>query len=558
MAVKLGRKRLPPGYNAADFSYMGRPANDQGDFGKDVGIADMACVNQFGQHNNAKHYHGGVVKSKDNRWWVYLEWGRIKPGKSWSNFFRGQDFQFVQCSSEADARSFFAKQMASKNTKRLVKKNIGGRDIWAGKSGKDGYIVQKLATRERGLPDAYTIKDSTGVTVKPKAAPKPVVTAAKDSKPAKPKKTYQPQVIQLCRSLVGGTQDYARAAAAATGIIPTMDAIHEVRDELLPIALKEIGRVGNDINKQIRDSKLIDLSKLVAALVPRPIPTHGGAAARAKATILSAENILSIQQDLDAFEAALKNEDFSMNKPQKQADYIDVDTVMGAKLTWIDPKSDLGKFVEKSYRGMSNNRHSYLRGKLKVKNMFAVERPKQDELFVKAVTELAKKRKNTTYKDKARLQPSSRPDLGSFADIAAQTNVFLGIHGTRPVNVHPIVKSNLRLPRQLKGVHITGAAFGHGIYFATDWKKSYGYTGQRSSYYGSGGGIKGRGFFLMLSDVIMGVPHMATSTGSWTKPPRGKDSIAVYPEKCTVINDEHVIFSPDQQRIRYLIEAKTV
>ena len=45
MPIKLGRKRLPSGYSANDFSYMGRPASDQGDFGKDVGIADMACVN---------------------------------------------------------------------------------------------------------------------------------------------------------------------------------------------------------------------------------------------------------------------------------------------------------------------------------------------------------------------------------------------------------------------------------------------------------------------------------------------------------------------------------
>lgn len=553
MAIKLGRKRLPSGYAANDFSYMGRPSSDQGDFGKDVGIADMACVNQFGQHNNAKHYHGGVVRSKDSRWWVYLEWGRIRPGKSWGTSFNGQDYQFVQCSSEAEARSFFAKQMNSKNTKRLVKKNIGGHDIWAGKSGKDGYIVQKLATRERGLPDAYAIKDSTGVTVKPK--PKAVVTAAKDRAPALPKKVYQPQVIQLCRSLVGGTQDYARAAAASTGIIPTMDAIVEVRDELLPIALKEIGRIGEDINKQLRDSRLIDLSKLVAALVPRPIPTQGGPSARAMATILSSENILSIQQDLDAFEAALKNEDFAMTKPQKQPDYMDVDTIMGAKITWLDPKSALGKFVEQSYRGMSNNRHSYLRGKLKVKNMFAVERPSQDELFVKAVTALAKKRKRTTYADKARLQPTSRPDLGSFADTAAQANVFLGIHGTRPVNVHPIVKSNLRLPRQLKGVHISGAAFGHGIYFATDWKKSYGYTGHGRAYYGSGGQIGGRGFFMFLADVVMGKGYMTKSTGSWVQPPRGTDSVVAYPENSSVVNDEHIIFNPHYQRIRYIIEG---
>ena len=133
MATKLSRKQLPYGYSCHDFKYAGRPANDQGDFGTDVGIADMACVNQFGEANNAKHYHGGVVQSGDGKWWVYLEWGRIKPGRSWGNYFNGQDFQFVQCSSENDARAFFKKQMVSKNTMRLVKKAIGGKTIWAGK-----------------------------------------------------------------------------------------------------------------------------------------------------------------------------------------------------------------------------------------------------------------------------------------------------------------------------------------------------------------------------------------------------------------------------------------
>jgi len=555
MPVKLGRKRLPPGYNSSDFKYSGRPARDQGDFGGDVGIADMACVNQFGQANNAKHYHGGVVQSADGRWWVYLEWGRIKPGKSWQSHFRGQDFQFVQCGSEPEARAFFSKQMASKNTRRLVKKMIGGREIWAGKSGKDGYIVQRLATRERGLPDAYGIKDDTGVerAPEPEDTPEsPAITAA-TAEPAAPQKVYQPQVTALARSLVLGTVSYARAASAATGIIPTMDAIQEVRDQLLPIALKEIARIGKDINAQIRDQRLIDISKLVAALVPRPIPSGGSAIARAKASILSAENILRIQQDLDAFEAGLRNEDFNVHEAQADQ-YIDCDEVMGAKLTWIDPNSARGRWLSQSYRNMSNNRHHYIRGQVQVQNMFAVERPVQDAAFVDAVTLLANKRRGR-FTNQARLQPSTRDDLGDFAEVAERANVFLGIHGTRAVNVHPIVKSNLRLPRQLKGVHITGAAFGHGIYFATDWKKSYGYTGHGSAYYGGGGGIAGRGFFMFLTDVAMGKAYMTKTTGSWVTPPRGYDSIAAYPEHSSVVNDEHIIFDPNHQRIRYIIEA---
>lgn len=551
MPVKLGRKQLPSGYACTDFKYMGRPARDQGDFSRDVGIADMACVNQFGQANNAKHYHGGVVQSGDGNWWVYLEWGRIRPGKSWVGAFGGQDFQFVRCTSEQEARAFFAKQMHAKNTRRLVKKTIHGQDIWAGKSGKDGYIVQRLATRERGLPDAYTIKDDTGI-VQVKVTAKPATSLAT---PALTRRRTQHQVAALARDLVQGTVQYARAASAATGVIPTMDAIEEVRNELLPLALREIARIGQDVRRQIQDPRLIDISKLVAALVPRPIPRGRSGEQRARASILSTENILTIQQDLDAFESALKNEDFRRDEASIQQPMLDPDDVLGARLTWLDPSSRRGRWLTLTAVGMTNNRHGYLSKRLKIRNMFAVARPQQDAAFEAAVTQLAHRRKGR-FQHRARLQPSRRPDLGDFTDVAKQANVFLGIHGTRAVNVHPIMKTNLRLPRQLQGVHISGAAFGHGIYFATDWKKSYGYTGHGNACYGGGGQISGRGFFMFLGDVAMGKGHMTRTTGSWTAPPRRCDSIAAYPEYSSVANDEHIIFNPNHQRIRYLIEGE--
>ena len=261
MATKLGRKQLPSGYSINDFSYKGRPATDQGDFGSDVGIADCACVNQHGEANNAKYYHGGVLQAADGSWWVYLEWGRMKgAGTSWNGSFRGGDFQFVQCSSEAEARSFFAKQMDSKNTKRLQRKTIGGVEVWAGKSGKDGYIVQALATRERGLPDAYKIKDSSGVQ---QAAPKP---KAKPKAASKPTRTFQPQVVSLAQALVGGTANYTRSLSQATGVTPTMSAIVQVRDQLIPAALGRCQAVGNDVAAQIRDRDLRDISRMVYSM----------------------------------------------------------------------------------------------------------------------------------------------------------------------------------------------------------------------------------------------------------------------------------------------------
>lgn len=541
MATKLGRKELPSNYSPDDFKYQGRPAVEQDDFGPEVGVADMVCVDQFGSDNKNKYYHAGVVNS-NGAWFVYLEWGRVSGGKSWNGSFSGGDFMFVQCNGEDDAREFFQKQSRGKNIKRLQKKKVGKTEIWVGKNGKDGYVVQKLAVRERGLPDAYGIKDDTGLAKK--AAAKKVAK----KKTTKKKIDAQPQVIALTKSLVGGTMDYARAAAAKSGVTPTMDSIATVRDELIPEALAILKKVGNDEAKQLKSKKLQDLSTYVATIVPRPIPRSGDASA----VLLSATNIASIQLDLDTFEAALMNEDFEAEI--QEDNQVDPNKVLGRNLTWIDPKSELGKYVEATYLGMTNNRHGNLRGSFKVLNMFAVEDVAKRKAFMDRAKAIAKNRKGEKH-ERAGLQPKKRIDIQDMADWYGDANICIGIHGTRAVNVQPILSSDLRLPKSLKGVHITGAAFGHGIYFATDIKKSHGYTG--GGYYGGGGTIKSRGFFMFLCDLTVGKTHMARST-MWNQVncPRGADSIFAKRGKTSVQNDEHVIFDPRQQFIRYIIEAR--
>lgn len=542
MANKLGRKETPKGVDPTSLKYQGRPAKDQDDFGPDVGLADMVCVNQFGDANNNKYYHAGVVKSA-SAWFVYLEWGRVTGGKSWDPSFRGQDYQFVECTNEADARDFFAKQCRDKNIKRLEQKTVGSNKIWVGKAGKDGYVVQRLATRERGLPDAYLIKDDEGLAKK--AAP----AADKVKKPKAPRTVQaHPQVISLARSLVGGTQDYARAAQKSTGIVPTMAAITEVRDQLIPDALQILAKIGADEQAQLKNKQLQQLSSYVASIVPRPIPRSGDASA----VILSQGNIFSIQQDLDAFEAALKNEDFEVE--EQKDNEIDPNQVLGRELAWIDPSSEQGRWLIDTYERMTNNRHGGV-GKVRVLNMFEVHKPELRKAYLDRTLAIASTRKGENH-IRAGLQPRKRIDVSEMSDFYADSNICIGIHGTRAVNVQPIMASNLRLPKALKGVQITGSAFGHGIYFATDWKKSYGYTGHGSSYWVKGGTIKSRGFFMFLCDLTLGKPYMAKTT-MWdtTECPRGHDSVFAEQGRTSVANDEHVIFDANQQYIRYLIEG---
>lgn len=549
MAKKLPMKQKPSGYNIKDFKYKGKAATNQDDFGTTTGIADMIHVDQGGVENNNKYYHGGVLQSTtDNSWWVYFEWGKADSSStSWNgNQFRtgSCNFQFIQCDSEKEARSNFKKKMQSKNIKRLTQKKVSGVEIWVSRvtsSGKeqDGYVVQSLANRIRGLPDAYTIVDSKSVIVS-----QPTDTQSKTSDLSK----FSDQVIDLANALTGGTQNYTRSLSKSSGVVPTLDVIEQVRDTHLPAAMKLLKKVGTKTSGKAYQ-ELIELSEYVSMLIPRPIPSGSDVQTRLNAILLHDSNILSIQNDLNAFEGALKTQSVS---PQMQDN---PDHLLNANLEWIEPESKLGQWIKTTFTKMTNNRHSYIRN-VKILNMFKVTRPDRDQRFIESVQKVAKMRKNSKISDKARLQPSTRFDIDDYGKSAEQANIFLGIHGTRAVNIQPILRGNLRLPTQLKGVHITGAAFGHGIYFATDWKKSYGYTGHGRSYYGHGGSIANRGFFMFLSDVIMGVPYTPTGTGSWTKPPRGHDSVAAFPNYIRSLqNDEHIIFNPDYQRIRYLIEA---
>jgi hypothetical protein len=554
VAVKLTRKTLPAGTSAAEFKYTGRPANDQGDFGSDVGIADMACVNQFGEANNSKYYHAGVVKSSSGKWFVYLEWGRITgAGNSWNGGFGGGDYQFVECSDEADARSFFASQCADKNTKRLTRTVVAGKDLWCAKADKDGYLVQRLATRTRGLPDAYTIKDATGVAKA--ATPVVAVTSAGvASPPPKPVVAAQPQVVALAQALVGGTKDYSRAASAATGIVPTKAAIDEVRNDCIPAALSLLATIGPDTDKQLGHSGLRDLSKYVATVVPRPIPRGGDPLS----ILLTSSTIQAVQLDLDAFESALGTEDFSAKTGGPTGGY-DPNAALNADLRWVDPTSDEGKWLLATFLGMTNNRHGYLGGTAKIVNAFAVNRPDRDLAFQRSVQTVASRRAGR-FGLRANLQPRNRIDVEShLSDDYTKANVVIGQHGTRSVNVAPILQSHYRLPKSLKGVPIAGANFGHGTYFATDYKKSIGYTSHSGSVWSSGGGgIASRGAFMFLNDFIMGDAYRAPSTGSWTTPPDGKDSVfGVGGDRGHALqNDEHVIFDPTYARIRYVIEFR--
>jgi hypothetical protein len=204
VAVKLGRKEIPAGHTIQEFTYNGRLASAQADFGVEVGRADLDAVDQEGVRVG-KYYHGGVVQSGDGKWWVYLEWGKDKAVAAWVGGEHNQDFQFVSCDSEKDARAFFAKQMASKNNKRLVEKTVSGQQLWVSKGKSNGYTALTAPSPLYGLPAGSS------------AAPAPAPAAA--PAPPEPEPEPEPEILPFAPALASLVERHTSGRAAETNTI---------------------------------------------------------------------------------------------------------------------------------------------------------------------------------------------------------------------------------------------------------------------------------------------------------------------------------------------------
>jgi hypothetical protein len=527
MGTKLAKNSLPSGHSVNDFQCFGPPAAKDGDF-LSAKIADLGCFTQDGKDSN-KYYHGAVVKSKvSSRFGVYFEWGRTGA--------TNVSYQYIDCDSEADAQDEFNSQLMSKNAKRGEWIDIGGIRTLRAKSGKDCYLVRPMAKRGVGLPDGRSI--GVAEQVRPKSVP---------IKSGTPSRKVDQQTIDLMKDLNVATVQYTRTNIVG-GAVPAQSAIDEARTFLIE-AEKRLLKVGANIDNQLADTDLKQITYALYSRVPKVKPVNAPEAT----WILSSNNILGWRSDLDAFEAALAVQD-NLTPAQQEHDPFDG---MQIDMEWVNPSSDLGRFLYTWWPKATANRHGGV-GNMKIRNAWKLERHEDRSKIEKAQAMiLADKPK---IMERPPFQPSERNDVVIQGGSAAQmkmyhdTNTTLLFHGTRSVNVSGIMRKALLLPKQLVGVVITGAMFGPGLYFADDWKKSAGYTSLRGSYWSAGGGsVKGRGAFMFAADVVLGEPHVAKGPSGYTKPPSGH---CVYGKAgySGVQNNEWIIFNGNQNKLKYLIE----
>lgn len=532
MPTKHPQRTYPHNLSAEDFKCYGPPASQDTEF-ENTNIADFGCFNQDSGVDSNKYYHACVCSDGEGRWYLYIEYGREGAGRP--------SFQFTEYASQSEAQKAYVKQCAEKNTKRGQWDVVAGLRRYVPKIKKNGvpedlYVLRDMATRSVGLPDGKTIASVNHQ--KPK------------SKKSKKKPTYRcdPQTTKLFQDLIGGAVAYTRTSIQG-GAIPTQRAIDDGRT-LLQNALQRVGAIGDDLESQIQDTELRAITKLLYSSIPKIKPLGSPE----QDWILSQNNILAWQQDLDTYETALTSDE-----SETQIEGADPLFGMPLDMAWIDLKSDLGQWLSKWWMSATNHRNGY--GTLKLLNLWKIQRHGDDEKQLRRYQDDVMQDMGDNWDgDRPLFQDKSRYDLSEEDRLRwVRSNSALVFHGSRSVNVPGILRENLRLPAQLVGVTINGAMFGAGSYYADDWQKSAGYTSLKSSYWSAGSGaVKGRQAFMFACDAVMGNPHLAPHPKGYAGYPSGTHCIFGKAGKTTswggtLLNNEWITFDR-KPVLRYLAE----
>lgn len=219
-------------------------------------------------------------------------------------------------------------------------------------------------------------------------------------------------------------------------------------------------------------------------------------------------------------------------------------------ISFLDPKSDEYKTIKNYYDKGQSPINSNFFGKLKVGRVWKLE------------------------------QQGRKTAFDTYADMVVKkkgaTGITPGWHGTRTENLMGICKTGLVTPANLpKGVHVTGRAFGLGIYHTPCWEdsggktkdekgktftryngalKSTNYTSLKGAFYGKNN-TADRGY-VFLEELALGVPELALEA-CFDKPAPDKGCDYIYARAhghASLSNDEVVTFHENASRRVAILE----
>jgi hypothetical protein len=322
------------------------------------------------------------------------------------------------------------------------------------------------------------------------------------------KSTLNPKIQNLMKSWFGSLQNFVTSnldtSKCSLGQL-SLDQINKGRDVLLE-ARKIVALKKPDIQ---------ELNSLTNKYYSN-IPVNFGYT-RLSADVLrfdSDEKLDKAFELLDTLEGAKDAEKVLYKKNAYDDQYKSLNT----EIEWLDPGTDIYKWIETLLVKTRASNHHYL-NKVKPVNIYKIHRPKEEKIFMETVEELLKKgiHKRKELPDPYKLLWDKRFKYNAdYEGLMEAVNILPLWHGTRTENMPKIANGKSGLLMRKPGFSVSGSAFDAegGLYFANSASKSCGYTSFSGSIWSGGNQNTG---YLFLADVILGKCEIAYNAYPYTK-----------------------------------------
>lgn len=423
--------------------------------------------------------------------------------------------------------------------------------------GKDLADAKKQMAKkvEEKVKKGYTKIDIRSEADEKKKAGVAAAPAAAKPKAKGPsvKSSFAPEVEELLQLIYKSTGAAVAkglsASAGATADSPLGNLSDSQLDKGADI-LEEIEKV---IAKKAKKADLIELTNDYLSNIPRNIDhARKGKKLDLDMIVIDSKDRLAEQRTFITLlrDAFLQKDVFAEAAAVDDPHQVWYDGLK-CDISYFEAKDDERKEIVELFDKGQSPINSNFYGKLKVTRVWKLEQQGRKKMF-------------DDYADK-------------FAKKKGADGIVYGWHGTRTENLMGICKTGLVTPANLpKGVHVTGRAFGLGIYHTPRWAdsggstkdekgkkftryngalKSMNYTSLKGAFYGRDN-TAGKGY-MFLEELALGVPELALEA-CFDKPAPNKGCDYIYARAHghkSLSNDEVVTFDEHASRRVAILEV---
>jgi predicted DNA-binding WGR domain protein len=420
--------------------------------------------------------------------------------------------------------------------------------------GKDLADAQKQMKKkiDSKIAKGYTKVELRTDAEEAKKAVAKTAAPVKAKGPAK-KSEFHPEVEGLLDIIYQSTQKAVASGLSSSAGATKESPLGNLSDAQLDKGADILEEIEKQLDKKAKKTALVELTNDYLSNIPRNIDhARKGKKLDLDLIVIDSKERIAEQRTFigllrDAFlQKAVFAEAATVDDPHEV-------WYQGLKcdISFLDAKSDEYKEIKNLYDKGQSPINSTFYGKLKVGRVWKLE------------------------------QQGRKPDFDAYATSIAKkpnaTGVVHGWHGTRTENLMGICKTGLVTPANLpKGVHVTGRAFGLGIYHTPCWAdsggktkdesgktftryngalKSTNYTSLRGAFYGRNN-TADRGY-LFLEELALGVPELALAA-CFDKPAPKKGCDYIYARAhghASLSNDEVVTFHENASRRMAIVEV---